>query len=567
MVIENPSTAVIRSGRLSSNLEGPRVRPISQVLLTCSSEATDAGHVADEIRRVVLRWIRGKAGRSLPQPAWDGDPFNLAHVGAQRAEATRVDGYWSARADDQDKTVARRTWVTDVTLATESDRVLFGTRLFAVTHGEDVPMSRSLPYLVRDVVNSVDCYIDGRKIESQRIGHRINIQPWVINSESEVESLVSFLTDPSRKLPVCVFSLPEWSTSPNDTALNTEPVLNGTVGVAHVAMLTGPASHLLTESIGREWSVFRSAVRTYWPKIDLDTSDPFQHLLTTLPKMEGWEGGPDGFGKVLIESLLRSTVSYRYVEDVLPTYARVRQMRREQVRQVELEGDISEHERLEQARQDYDDLQQQFEEEKDELYGFVSDAENERNQLKGQLADAREQIKSLNARIYHLRSSQSGNDTSMTEETEIPADLESLEGWSKNHLGGTVFLHNRAIRAARKSRFENVPLAYKALILLRDYYAPMKHEGGIDARRAYDDALHQLGLEDSEPFTGTRAAQVGDSYFVEFGGKKRYLERHLKGSNSRDERYGFRLYFFWDDDTDQVVVGSLPSHLPHPSLS
>ena len=183
------------------------------------------------------------------------------------------------------------------------------------------------------------------------------------------------------------------------------------------------------------------------------------------------------------------------------------------------------------------------------------------------MISAQEQIDALKGRIYYLESLQSDNDPSLQEEVEILEDFESLEEWGKNHLGGKVFLHNRAIRAARKSRFENVPLAYKALILLRDYYVPMKHEGGIDARRAYDDALHQLGLEDSEPFTGSRAAQVGDSYFVEFGGKKRYLERHLKGSNSRDERYGFRLYFFWDDDTDQVVVGSLPSHLPHPSLS
>jgi len=36
---------------------------------------------------------------------------------------------------------------------------------------------------------------------------------------------------------------------------------------------------------------------------------------------------------------------------------------------------------------------------------------------------------------------------------------------------------------------------------------------------------------------------------------------YLKGSSSREERYGFRLYFYWDEDTRQVVVGSFPGHL------
>ena len=53
----------------------------------------------------------------------------------------------------------------------------------------------------------------------------------------------------------------------------------------------------------------------------------------------------------------------------------------------------------------------------------------------------------------------------------------------------------------------------------------------------------------------------GARIFVEFGGRRCELDRHLKGRNSRDPRLGFRLYFFWDDDTEQVVVGWLPNHL------
>ena len=44
-------------------------------------------------------------------------------------------------------------------------------------------------------------------------------------------------------------------------------------------------------------------------------------------------------------------------------------------------------------------------------------------------------------------------------------------------------------------------------------------------------------------------------------GTKRELDRHLKKGNSRNSRHCFRLYFFWDDEDEQVVVGWLTSHL------
>ena len=46
-----------------------------------------------------------------------------------------------------------------------------------------------------------------------------------------------------------------------------------------------------------------------------------------------------------------------------------------------------------------------------------------------------------------------------------------------------------------------------------------------------------------------------------YDGRKTEIDMHLKGGNSRDPRYCFRLYFFWCDEKKRVVVASLPSHL------
>jgi hypothetical protein len=143
--------------------------------------------------------------------------------------------------------------------------------------------------------------------------------------------------------------------------------------------------------------------------------------------------------------------------------------------------------------------------------------------------------------------------------TPIPDTLENFETWCKEHLAGSVEIANRAYQGIRKSQFHDPQYIYRALLLLRDHYVPMRIEGTPEHRQAYEDALHALQLEDSATGEGVKFA--ADLYSVQYGGTRRPLDRHLKGSDSRDRRYGFRLYFFWDDECQIVVVGWLPSHL------
>ena len=73
--------------------------------------------------------------------------------------------------------------------------------------------------------------------------------------------------------------------------------------------------------------------------------------------------------------------------------------------------------------------------------------------------------------------------------------------------------------------------------------------------------VEDLGLEEAPTFAGPRAGEEGDTYFVRYAGRRMELDRHLKKGNSREPRRCFRLYFFWDNDEQQVVVGWMPSHL------
>jgi hypothetical protein len=144
----------------------------------------------------------------------------------------------------------------------------------------------------------------------------------------------------------------------------------------------------------------------------------------------------------------------------------------------------------------------------------------------------------------------------------LPGTLDDIEAWARENLSGEVEIHEKAVKAARNSNFQNVELVYQALLALRDLYVPMRRQGGIEKKRAFELRLAELGLENKPCFAQeNKAKSFGDTYFVRYQGAKHELDWHLKGSSSRDGRLGFRLYYFWDADTSRVVVGYFPGHL------
>ena len=87
----------------------------------------------------------------------------------------------------------------------------------------------------------------------------------------------------------------------------------------------------------------------------------------------------------------------------------------------------------------------------------------------------------------------------------------------------------------------------------------MRRIGGIPHKTAFEQGCRDLQLEDS--LVGDALRTHRQQYTVNYGGKPRLLDRHLKRGSAHDDKHAFRLYYFWDDETETVVVGWLPSHL------
>ena len=120
-----------------------------------------------------------------------------------------------------------------------------------------------------------------------------------------------------------------------------------------------------------------------------------------------------------------------------------------------------------------------------------------------------------------------------------------------------------AAKAARESPFKDIPFAYKAMEYLVNHYIPMRTRDADDQeafeRNAH--ALAELGLEESDVGTAKNDRRYKHEYRRMYEGREVTTDRHLKSGVGFGGDIQFRLYFYYDDAAEKVVIGHLPTHL------
>ena len=436
------------------------IRPVSQIVLRLRPDGDES--VLDKSRSIILNWMSRRAGPPLPQEAWNGQSFALDDIGAQHTEAVAIDNprYWAARLDDGDKNVPQRVWSTEIALGENADgSVLFGSRLQCVTRGADMPFEPSIPRFVRDVTTSQKALLDGRPV---------GVIPWAIECDSDVIHLVRLLKNSNRKCNVYLFSLPEHSTNLKEAAASAGDVARYTVGAAHVAIVTGPASYILSDMVGKEFSVFRQAVRTYRPGFDTTIDDVYRHPLALPHTILNWRSiGASAFEKMLISDALRQSIAGREIEHSLPAFGEVRRVESELRRQAERNAGSSDAELLTLAEEEIERLNDALKSERNDAESLIDMAVNDRDEAIEDANRVRSQNMVLRQRIGSLEHQLVEADGAV--DVGVPDSLENFEKWCYDNLSGSVELHNRAFQGAKKSKYDDPTLIYKTLLLLRDY--------------------------------------------------------------------------------------------------
>lgn len=523
------------------------VRLVSQVSLTVTGV-----NIFRDVQERALKWLFDPKRnlRGIPSGAWEGESFEIDSDSSEKASAIKLENpkYWTARLSEHLKDPGR-IWITEIGIAERSsDQVVFGCRVLCSQRGAPDSIPRSIPAFVRGIAFRLNAELDGRAQSAE---------PWVVGSAQDADELIALIESPRRRHPIVAFATPEDSDDEKDTVFPVSQFVRKTVGFVHSAVVLPEAAYRLTEVLGKDFSVYRQAVRTYYPNFDAAEDLSTDHPVATAPRVRQWSSD-DGqtFQDFLVHQALRITRPRQELEHDFPPFHKVKRIAAELAREsAATNGSASSEELLILADEEIAAAKRQV----DETLELLTEAEREREEALSRVREIQSSYLALQARVTSL---QRRMEERSDQPSGYPSSLQELEGWAVQNLSGSVELADRALKAARESDFQNTALVFDALVLMRDFYVPMRREGGIDFKRAFEARLAELGLDNSKCFAQeNKARNFGGEYFIKYQGEKRELDWHLKGSNSRDGRLGFRMYYFWDTETSRVIVGYLPGHL------
>jgi hypothetical protein len=331
------------------------------------------------------------------------------------------------------------------------------------------------------------------------------------------------------------------------------------LGIAHVVILPSPLSFELTDQVGKEHSVFSGAVRSYFPGFVVEDRMPRKHPLALPARIGDWAGGgAKAFEDLLVRRAYEHSTRRPDLEDRLPSFTRVRKIALGR-RQVDLERGGDQQAIIINLQAQNQELNREAE----TWEALATEEINQRTHIQGEVDQLRAQNEWMRTELDRLRFElQKLTGSRADAPVPFPTDLGKLAEWAHQAVPGRVTLLPRAIKAAKQGLYREARHVFNALLLLANEYRDMKIHGGPERKSSFERALQESGLRCEPTFSGSRYGEFGDTYFVDWAGQRKLLDMHLKnGGNTRDPTRCLRIYFFWDDDEQQAIVGSLPAHL------
>jgi hypothetical protein len=316
--------------------------------------------------------------------------------------------------------------------------------------------------------------------------------------------------------------------------------------------------------LSKRFAVAGASVRLFRPGFSAD--DPPEHHPVWKPSTLRSEG----LTLRLIEQYLLREAAYASLqaqdrEDAVPPFDRIRErVLRRQIdearalaqSQASSAGRHSKEtvQALRKQLADEESLRQMFESESHSLDQQLNQARRERDALRDERDQLKAQSYRLQSRITTLRQSGSAATPLVT----FPDSWDELEDWCGDHLGDSVVVTPKAIRAARDSEYEDVAFAYEVLYFLANTYVPCRR-GELD-KTTLEAEKSRLHIAISDVGKGAEDRRFKDSYTTNYMNKRVVLDMHVKRGSDKNPKFNFRLYFHWHEDK-RVIVGSFPSHL------
>lgn len=511
---------------------------------------------------VIYNWIKKKfPGMGLP------DKVRTIHksIVPQNADVIFIpnEQYFCMRTVHQDLNDTSRFWITEAEIMNLNDKLILGIRNSYTAPTPDNSLNRfGIPVFVR-TLQSKCVLIDG----NQRTGELHEI-----TSGQGVEELFDLIVDSRRILPVIVIAQ---DNTTNKDILDLFEVEEGYLidGQklakklelrAHVFYLPLKYQDEWTKVVGVEWSVFNGAIRTYNPSVSFEDSEYYGHPYTLPNRILAMEY-VTGDEKICIGGRAFRHILTHHIEDdnacrriewnsLQHKFYFNKSM--EQYRKIG--SDESLNNDLKEYYGELDIENDQLREENKDLNSKIdileSDLEHGRNELQKYVSINyvnQTRIRNLEKQLEEIKGQKSV--------IQYPTEYSQIPQWVEDHFCGRMQLSNRALKALKAAVYCDIELVGKALELLASEYYDMKM--GIGSKEVYDAKCKSLYLEDELAISDISAGEQGDEYYITYNGKRKKFDKHLIKGDGRDPRKCLRIYYFWDNETSMVIVGSLPYHL------
>ena len=513
----------------------PRVVREHEVLRVAGTlPVNDPVAVARKATAEVLKWATKQAGTSLPEPAWEGESFDLPLPGrdpsAIRLRTDTAD-LWAFRLHRPDRDVPGRAWTTEVVLGRISGQpARFSARLLVATDEANLAIVPAVPGFVRQIAQKCGVVVGSEAAAPA---------PIEVRTREDAEALIDHLTQPGRSLPTFVLTCFDGASVPPLDA----DALNGHVlGLAHVAVAHADACWALTERFGKRLSVFGGAARVYQPGFD-EAADPYGHRLV-LPGALVTEDGAERTARWLRETAAQASLHRTRLGREVLTFAAIRTASLD-ARQAALRETGSERDQLAAALEQIKALREQVESIRAENDYYLTEYARERE--RAEVADA--QASGAAWRIHHLTEElrKAGGDPDSG--VVLPTSWDDLGGWCERQLAGRLVLSGSARRSIKKAEYANVEAASRSLLWL-----------ATDARNRFINgggALSNITILDR-----IQNAPCGaDAYEFDWSGQRLSADWHVKsGGNTHDPARCLRIYYCFDPPTQQIVVSDMPAH-------
>lgn len=505
---------------------------------------------------MVIEWLGMKG---FPGLFWNTSEFASTADGEVSIE---TDGKtaWSVRYDDRRHMAQAAFWRVEMTLLALKTTCALSVRLSQLRSSGDAPDPHSgVPSVVVKL---------GRELGLWDNGARLLPEARRISTAAQVEWLKSQLLDPDRGMALVVVS----SKDASQVDGTVDRLAARLLGLAHVVVIGSGEAWALSEVLPDRYGVYGNAVRVYRPRPGVDDVGGDHPLWTSF---SGVSLSPS-LCDHLAEMASVISLEHEDLEDRAPSFREVRKQLTSsrlsvlQDRTLSLASTVDEERARHQAVVDQlsrsmAHQESQIEELQTHVRGLTEEIAALKRERDRALDETRVLQREKREASYAWRGAndQSPAEGSSAPEADIPDNWDGLEDWVERNCAGRVVMLPSAIKACRESIFDDVPLAYRSLLLLANEYVDMRSRGLDDdaSKHAFDEALLTLGVECSPVGTAVDSRQFKAAYRKMFEGEEIRLDMHLKRGAGFDPKGVFRVYFHYSEESQRVIVGHMPGHL------